>query len=432
MANNKYENQLKHEIYNDIQYIMGRNDKNLQGFSEYEKELTRAFKEEKAKTFALLKEKRDQHKILRFQKIINGKNLMFDTQEIANAATKKIQNYNGKFKYGQNSTQALEAIYKNLQQGFENYGITVSALQDFIKVSKGILPSGSKIYVDKTQMTKIEQLIKQQESYEGGKLSNLLGDLGETTTSANASAITDALIEDLAKQLQIDKNGIKVKAKIKNVGNQSQQKATVQTDNVLNINFSFDENIIAQFSDLKNGLNLKINLSDKANKKLSSLASTRRRATNSLTFRSSSVKTLLKESNSSILSKGTYNLISYHKQGIHLTGFMSAAPGFALRRYFGYKLLQKMFLSEGELNYVDFTVYGTSIYAETEVFDKLNPDAIMADIEYWSLKDLVGKYRGDTIQEGLKKGTAEARKRIDDMKVTIRASLGLKKLFDKS
>jgi len=87
-----------------------------------------------------------------------------------------------------------------------------------------------------------------------------------------------------------------------------------------------------------------------------------------------------------------------------------------------------MFLSKEILNYIDFTTYGTSIYAESDIYDKLFglKQDIRADIEYWSLKSLVGKYHGDTIEEGLKAGTLEANKRIDNMKVAIRTSLALK------
>lgn len=422
MNNNKYARQL-HATYNDIQYIMGRNDKNLSSFNAYTGILTRQLEREKQDFLQKIGFKNNQKRAIEIEKLINGKKIMFSEEEIANAAVKKIgESYGDK----KNAKVALENVYKQLEQGFSNWGNTLSYLEDFLKVQQGLIPSGSSISFDEKFLNQLKSKLSEAESYKDGKLSNLLGDLGETTSFMAETAITNALIDSLADQLQVSSSGIKATAVVENKGNEKFNGETVQTDNKLSISFNFSDDIVAQFSDLKNGLSLSINISDKANKKLSKLSGNRRTTTNALTFRSSKVSTLMNEMPKKIQS-ATYNLISYHRQGKELVGFMSAAPGFALRKYLGYKLLQKMFLSEGNLNQINFTVYGTSIYAEQEVYDKLYRSGnIMADVEYWTLKSLVGQFRGKTIEEGLKQGTAEANKRIENMKVAIRASLKLK------
>jgi len=126
---------------------------------------------------------------------------------------------------------------------------------------------------------------------------------------------------------------------IENTGNVQTSAGTAQADNRMTIEFTFGAQAIAKYSDLKNGLSMSVNFSDKANKKLSTLAGPRRRSTNALTFRSSSLSNLLSDLPSGAKNQ-IYNIVSYHKQGVELVGLMSGSKvGDTLRSYCGFKLL---------------------------------------------------------------------------------------------
>lgn len=410
---------MLHGTYNDIQYIMGKNEHNEQSFNSYTALLQSELKREKQKTLKKLQQEYNEKRAIKIEQLVNGEEIFFTEEEIAEAAMQKIGSGTAK--------EDVANLFKQVQSQMSEYSSVVSSLEAFIKAQQGALPAGSSIEVDSSFLDKVINDLSIAENYKSsGKFYNLLGNLGEATSLAAETAITNGLIDLVTDRLKIDSQFVKATATVQNTGTQTYNNTRVQTDNQLKIHFSFADNILADFSELSQGLSLTVNISDKANKKVATIDSKRRRATNSLTFRSSTVETLMQDMPKRVKS-ATYNLISYHRQGKELTGFLTTSPGFALRKYLGYKLLQKMFLSEGELNKVNFTVYGTSVYAEREVYSKLfSNEDILADIEYWTLKELVGKFKGGTAEENLKAGTAEANKRIDKMKVAIRASLKLK------
>lgn len=431
MASNKYEKQL-HDTYNDIQYIMGKNDKNLNQFKKLGNYFNVALQKEE-NYFKQNIEKRFLKPAIEVKNLINsnGEKIFLSEEQIAQDVTKYFNNT--KNTEGININNLLSKIYSNLNQGATQAQSVYNDLNTLVRLSVGDLPSGAVISMKNITKRKneLKTLLNNANNFSSGKFSNLIGQVGEFANIAASSAITDAVTNQLAEQLSIDTNQLKVTAKVQHTGTQKYNGSTVQTDNQLQIHIDFiGDKIKAGFSMPASGLDININLSDKANKKLATLNSSRRKSTNALTFRSTKIKTILEDIPDPKLKAATYNLISYHRQGKMLVGFLNQDPGIALRRYLGYKLLTKMFLSEGDLNQVDFTVYGTNVYTEKEVYEKLYKSGkVLADIEYWTLKSLIGKFKEpkDNVEERLKLGTAEAHKRIDDMKVAIRASLALKK-----
>ena len=246
-----------------------------------------------------------------------------------------------------------------------------------------------------------------------GKISNLIGRLGQHTSSLAGAAITNNLISQLTDSLNIDSSSMRVIASYEDVGDIREGQYRYQTDNKLAIKVLIDG---------KNGgeINFSFNISDKANKELAHLTS--KKTTGNLKFRDSTVAATTKDLDN---IKAKYNTLSYHwiiDNGSRMSGMWFPA-GEALRSYIGYKLLIDMLLgSEQHNDEINFTVYGSKIIPEHNVATKLlsmkksGRYRYQAEISYW-----------DLLEDGKSavKNETEAMNVIDKMRTSIRASIML-------
>lgn len=410
-----------HATYNSIQYIMSKQN-NLDSFKPYEELFKQKMIQLQKQYEQQFKNKSNDLSILQLQNQINGQEILFNSKDIAEAATQKLKDF--KIQDKDSISSRIASIYTKLQQGASQGQQVYSELYDLIKARNGLLPKGSRISIEAKRLPEIKQLLLQAENFKNGNFFNTLGEVGELTSVISASAISDALLHQLEEKLNLQHGDLKVTAKVIHTGQKKINNIQVQTDNQLQLVFQLNnQNLIGQIDMPAGGLKMTVNLSDKAKKNLATIDSKRRSSTNTLSFRSTTMKQFFEDVELKTQS-AMYNLISFHRQGKELVNFMYTNPGIALRQYIGYKMAIAMFLDEEKLNQVNFTVYGNKIFAEDSVLLKLQAKKFTADIEYWSLRDLVGKFKeGKTVEERLQAGTAEANRRIRNLKVALRTSL---------
>lgn len=412
-----------HKTYNNIQYIMGK-EQNISKFLPYQRLFVNRLKLLQQQHSQKFLDKQTQLKTMQLTQQINGQDIFFNTEEIAQAVTSKL----GKFQFNANSTidQQLANIYQQLQKDKVDGASIFSQLHNLIKVKSKMLPKGSSLTIERGRLKELETLLLQAKSFKTGHFYNTLGEIGEFTSTIAASSIANELLQNLESQLNLTHGSLKVKAKLIHTAKDRINNVQVQTDNKLELTFDInDQNLIGKINIPTGGVKMTLNLSDKAKKNLVNIDSKRRTSTGAITFRSTTMNQFLNDNAIDAKAKGAmYNLISFHRAGDNLVNFMYTAPGLALREYIGYKMAAQMFLDKEELNQVHFTVYGSKVFAESSVLDKLLKNKFIADIEYWSLKQLLTEtFEGATVEDRLKEGTARANEMIRNMKVMLRTSL---------
>lgn len=412
-----------HKTYNNIQYIMGK-EQNISKFLPYQRLFVNRLKLLQQQHSQKFLDKQTQLKTMQLAQQINGQDIFFNTEEIAQAVTSKL----GKFQFNANSTidQQLANIYQQLQKDKVDGASIFSQLHNLIKIKSKMLPKGSSLTIERGRLKELETLLLQAKSFKTGHFYNTLGEIGEFTSTLAASSIANELLQNLESQLNLTHGSLKVKAKLIHTAKDRINNVQVQTDNKLELTFDInDQNLIGKINMPAGGVKMTLNLSDKAKKNLVNIDSKRRTSTGAITFRSTTMNQFLNDNAIDAKAKAAmYNLISFHRAGDNLVNFMYTAPGFALREYIGYKMAAQMFLDKEELNQVHFTVYGSKVFAESSVLDKLLKNKFIADIEYWSLKQLLTEtFEGTTVEGRLKEGTARANEMIRNMKVMLRTSL---------
>ena len=120
--------------------------------------------------------------------------------------------------------------------------------------------SGQKFTVKGGDVPSFEKAV-QSGMLEKGKISNLIGRLGQHTSSLAGAAITNSLVSELAKSLNISSSSMQVTATYEDTGDIREGQYRYQTDNKLSIKVSIGG---------ENGgeLDFSFNISDKANKEL--------------------------------------------------------------------------------------------------------------------------------------------------------------------
>lgn len=284
--------------------------------------------------------------------------------------------------------QSISDAYSNLINTIENTNATVDqynkAVGVLLDIRNGLIPNGSTFTTTKNNVEFLALGAKTAEELKYGKLSNALGRLGEEMSSLSGAAIAGALLDEVKESFK--NHDITFSANYENVGAKRQGTYRNQTDNKLTISFKLNPK--AGSGEKAGELNFNFNISDKANKQLSNM-SKKRKATGSLTFRSSTVANTTKD----LDKKAVYNTISYHRTGKYKFSIMNSDIGQSLRRYIGYKMLIDMLIgSRNHEDEIDFTVYGNKIIPENRVVEKLlsaknqNYQRYMAEVEYWQLR----------------------------------------------
>ena len=334
--------------------------------------------------------------------IFNGTNFEIDESKIAESAVSQLQNFN--------TDEVISNLYSSIINIADDLGDNgdkyTESLGNLLQIKNGLM-SGQSFTIMGKDIPEFSKIIKEG-MYQKGRISNLIGNLGQHTSALAGAAIANSLVEELAKQLNLDSSLLKISAIYEDTGDVRKGKYRYQTDNKLSIKILIDQGAELNFS---------FNISDKANKELAKLKN--KKTTGLLKFRDSTVAATTKDLN----PKEKYNTISYHwiiDNDNRMSGMWFPA-GEALRSYVGYKMLIDMFIKSSQnLDEIDFTVYGSKIIPENNVATKLLSQKesgrfrYAADISYYQLlKD----------SNSAVKSELEAIQVIDRMRTTIRASL---------
>ena len=425
---------------NSIQYIMPK--KYLPEFEKVRlQNLQTAYDTYvKSSSVALIAQRKKLQEI-EIAKCIRGIPLIFNAEEIANAATKKLQSH-------KNLTNDISALYSQVNNIAESMGTNtrsvIQSLCSLLVIQQGLVPSGSTLSMDMAFAKQLAGKARNLSSYLSiGKFASLLGDLGETTSAIMETEVINQIVNEMINKLRSGHGlsgkttKVRYSGNMANQGNRSINHKTVQTDNRASVYFDISSmgDIVLGVENPVAKLRKTFHFSDKANKKLATLNSTKRRTTGQLSFRSQKIGALIQELN---LAQETtnyiYDIISYHRSGSDLITIMPGEAGHLVRKFFAQKLLNDMFLLEGDLNRVDFTIYGNQVFAESEVYDTLTGSsasgetARMATINYYDLQKMKGTSQpGKTSHERLVAGTTAATERIKNISAVLKASLALKK-----
>ena len=360
--------------------------------------------------FRKLQEKRKNASKIAYT--VNGVDYVISEEEVAKAATSLLQDLD--------SSKTISKLYSTIQdcgKKLENIDEKCDPIiKDLLAIRKKALPKGTTIAIKNQDGKRISQTALFVKAFKYNDLPNMLGRLGEATSSLAGAAISNALLKEVEKSFKEIKN---VKISYSNLGDAVKEKTRYrsQTDNLLTITFD-------GVNDTGNIENMKFNLniSDKANKKLNTLNNKRRRATNSLKFRSSTVNHLSKDLEKSIL----YNTFSFHYGKNGRYSFISDNKEIrnSLADYYGVQLLKDMFLKSKEYNdEIDFTVYGDRIIPEDKVLNKLLSSTSTGNPNYRADIDYFDKLVKD--EKSLVKTVEEAEDVIAGIPVYIKASLAI-------
>ena len=341
--------------------------------------------------------------------VFNGTPFEISEDEIARNAMSMLQD--------QGADVDISSLYGAIIQDGEDLGTRgdkyTEALGNLMQIKSGLM-SGQKFTVKGGDVPSFEKAV-QSGMLEKGKISNLIGRLGQHTSSLAGAAITNSLVSELAKSLNISSSSMQVTATYEDTGDIREGQYRYQTDNKLSIKVSIGG---------ENGgeLDFSFNISDKANKELAKLST--KKTTGGLKFRDSTVAATTKD----LDPRAKYNTISYHwitDEDKRFSGMWFPA-GESLRSYVGYKMLIDMLIGSSEHNdEIDFTVYGSKIIPEHNVATKLLSQKqsgryrYQAEIAYYKL--LNGS-------ESAVKSEMEVISVIDKMRTSIRASLMLNEI----
>lgn len=307
---------------------------------------------------------------------INDRNIELDLSELAKGANRAIKN-SGFIEKAQGLGQEVINNMNKTGDAFKKFS---NNAEEIVKIRSGLV-DGFTFEVDSGNIPKLDGKILQafQDQH---SLSNVVGKLGESMSSATGAAMTSAIKAEIEKQLPKGAKIVSGEASYTNVGNQYQGSYRSQTDNRLNVAFKIDNN--GKTAELK----LSLNISDKLNS--SFIKTKNKKTTGRLNLRNSTVSHLMEPGEES----ATYNLISYHNNNGHRISYMYRKPGLALRSYYGYKMLQEMLTKSIEYkDKIQFTVYGGRAIPESNVIDKMLSQTkngryrYQAEIRYWQLKN---------------------------------------------
>ena len=372
------------------------------------------------KTINKTKELEKMQKAKQWSETINGKKVILNANDIAEAATRKITGYTGDINTLYNKT--IQAIENGEKQSDDAYKTAASNI--IAGIQMGSL-NGTKFTIDlnSSNALDLQAAAQSTEVKIRGGLSNSLGDIGEGVSALAASSLVETIIEKFEKELPGSIRRDSVKAKYTNMGEKFIGKYRSQTDNVLDIEFELNPTTTGG---TVSTLRYRFNISDKANKQLAKL-SNRTKSTGKLKIRNSTVKAQMEG-----LEKGAlYNTISYHKNNNNerYSGMHSGA-GNALRAYLGYKLVLNTFLlSKKYEDEIDFTIYGNRIIPESSILSKIMGTTkgknnsqeghvrYLADIRYYQLLK-----RQNNIYVSAVKTVEEAEEVIRKMPVSLSES----------
>lgn len=309
--------------------------------------------------------------------------------------------------------QALQELGDAAQPGYLMY-----------QVQNELLANGEYSVSTKNMdaLKKIPQFLGQIAARENNDIRKPIGDIGEMTSSLAASALTAEVIKEVEEQLG-KVAGVTISRE--NVGAKQIEDYHMQTDNRFSVAIK-----------LANGktVTTELNISDKASKK--QLTHFERKSTTGDAFFSRSTVAELVKPTSPIeegLSEDTYyNVISYHRAGKKRWTHMTAegAAGEALKNYFGYKLLVRMFITSQKFERVNFTVMGNKIIPEAKVLSQLqsfkeikkNAKKYQASVENYKLLKGSRKIAASEAKSAVK-SREEAQEVIDKMPVAIKTSI---------
>lgn len=377
---------------------------NLDEYNKYFQEKLKNLQDSSNSKIQQIKERKNK-----FAGKFNNIDFVLDEKKIASSAMSQLQQFN--------VNQNLESLYSAVKSTATKAGFLsdqyVNSLGALLKIKNG-LSEGYTYSVKSKDISFIEQKLADG-NIAVGQLSNLIGDLGQHTSSLAGAAITNAVVSQLCDQLNVSSDSMAIKASYLETGEQKRGTYRLQTDNALSISIMIDG--------MEGELNFSFNISDKANLRLGNL--TKKKTTGSLKFRDSTVQATTTD----LMEAAKYNTISYHwlaDTQKRVSGMWSKS-GNSLQHYIGYKMLRDMLLLSKEYeDSIDFTVYGGTIIPEETVIEKLlskkrgsnDNYQYQANIAYYKL--LNGTKSAVSSEE-------EAIKVINKMKVTIRASLNLTK-----
>lgn len=359
--------------------------------------------------FKKLQEKRKNASEIAYK--VNEVDYVINEDEVAKAATSLLQDLD--------SSKTISELYSTIRdcrKELENVDKKCDPIiKDLLAIRRKALPKGTTIAIKNQDGKRISQTALFVNAFKYNDLSNILGRLGEATSSLAGAAISNALLKDVEKNFKEIKN---VKISYSNLGDAiKENRYRSQTDNLLTITFDGVNNT----GNIEN-MKFNLNISDKANATLNNLNSKRRRATNPLKFRSSTINSLSKDLEKSIL----YNTFSFHYGKSGRYSFISDNKEIrnSLADYYGVQLLKDMFLKSKEYNdEIDFTVYGDRIIPENKVLNKLLSSTSTDNPNYRAHMDYSNKLIKD--EKSLVKTVEEAEHVIAGIPVYIKASLAI-------
>ena len=337
--------------------------------------------------------------------LFNNTPFHLNISDIAQAATSSL---------GQMDVeQELEGLYQAVSSSMESVGQAsdqyANSLNNLLIIKNEMAEGMTYTIENYSDIPSFEKIIANGMTQKG-KLSNLIGILGQQTSSLAGAAIAQTVVKELSEQLNISSDKMTISSQYTEKGNERIGSYRLQTDNALDISISIDG--------VEGVLNLSFNISDKANLGLGKL--TKKKTTGSLKFRDSTVAVTTSDLND--IDK--YNTISYHwigEKNRRVSGMWTQA-GNIMRHYVGYRMLCDMVIKSQEFNdSIDFTVYGGNIIPEESVIEKLlsirnsgKNYQYAADIEYYKLV---------SGNQSVVSSEKEAIKAINKLRTSIRTSL---------
>lgn len=342
--------------------------------------------------------------------IFNNTPFEIDEDEIARDATSML--------ISEGALDDISSLYTAVVTTGEELGrrseMYTQALGNLSQIKQGLM-DGKSFTIKGGEIPTFAQAVERG-MMEKGKMSNLIGRLGQHTSSVAGAAITNSLLSQLSKKLNVSTSDMKVVATYEDTGDIRKGQYRYQTDNKLSISVDID-------GTGQNILEFSFNISDKANKDLAKIAT--KKTTGNLKFRDSTVAATTRDLDD---QRAKYNTISYHyitDENKRFSGMWFPA-GEALRSYVGYKMLIDMLIGSTEFNdEIDFTVYGGRIIPEHNVAAKLLSQKqsgryrYQAEIAYYKL--LNGN-------ESAVQSENEAMDVIDKMRTSIRASINFSEI----